>query len=67
MSRGILEVESMGIETLVIIYWLSFAALNLTKVADVVSTIRWVSLTAETNPWALGHGVFFGVCIEWLT
>jgi hypothetical protein len=38
--------------TLAFIYWLSFAALIITKVADVVSTIRWVSPTAETNPWA---------------
>ena len=29
--------------TLAIIYWFSFAALIITKVADVVSTIRWVS------------------------
>jgi hypothetical protein len=33
-------------------YWLSFALLLATKVADVISTIRYVPPLAETNPWA---------------
>ena len=38
--------------TLSIIYWLSFLTLIATKAADVISTIRWVSPSTETNPWA---------------
>ena len=38
--------------TLPIIYWVSFVLLLITKAEDVLSTIRFVSPDAETNPWA---------------
>jgi hypothetical protein len=38
--------------TFSIIYWGSFALLLMTKAADILSTIRFVSPEAETNPWA---------------
>ena len=35
-----------------ILYWWSFSALILTKIADVVSTLRSVPPDAESNPYA---------------